>query len=78
MRPTIDPYFRKFEELKVWIHNTYEDIKGIESQKNFALEACKTPFSGILFEMRGKKMTIIECLKKMQIDKLVEIVTILK
>lgn len=75
---TFAPYIRKFEELKVWIHNTYEDIKGIESQKNFALEACKTPFSGILFEMRGKKMTIMECLKKMHIDKLVEIVTILK
>ena len=71
-RELFEPYIRKYNELKVWIENTYNDIKDIESQKNFALEAIKTPFSGILFEMR-KGVSLNNTLEKMQIEKIINI-----
>ena len=71
-RQFFEPYIRKFGELKTWIENTYEDIKDIPSQKNFALEACKTPFSGILFEMR-KGTSLDASLEKIQLDRVLDI-----
>ncbi len=45
----LESMYRKFVEI---VGKTYDPIKDIETQKDFALKAIKFPFSGILFKMR--------------------------
>lgn len=49
-----------YDELVTKVKNTYEQIKNIETQKDFALEATKTKYSAVLFALRGKKVASAE------------------
>lgn len=79
-------YFKEYEglhnEIKTKymclildITETYERIKGLEVQKDFALEACKHNFSGALFAMR-KGVTLTDYLNKISIQSLEKMVGI--
>ena len=51
----------------------YEEIKDIESQKEFALEACKTKCSAALFCVRSKRnLSIKDYINKMAPDKIID------
>jgi hypothetical protein len=55
----------------------YEQIKDIESQKDFALKATKAPYPAALFMMRkGQVKSIREAISGMQLDRLCEILSI--
>ena len=52
----------------------YEEIKHIESQKEFALEACKTKCSAALFCVRSKRNpSIKDYINKMAPDKIIDL-----
>ena len=59
----------KYMCLILDIQETYEKIKDIAVQKDFALEACKHKFSGVLFSMR-KGVTLTDYLKNVNIKTL--------
>lgn len=60
-RPLLMPYQDRVYDIRRQISNVYDRIHTIESQKEFALEATKYPFSGVLFELRkGKRYEDIE------------------
>jgi hypothetical protein len=52
---------KKYEEIVETCNNQFDDIKHIENQKDFALLACQTPYSTVLFTMRktGKSPQLI-------------------
>lgn len=54
-RKTYDEVRRRFDTLIKDVEETFEQIKGIEIQKDFALEAQKTKYPGFLFALRSKK-----------------------
>lgn len=63
----------KFNEFIKNVEEAYKELSSIEDQKTFALAATKTPYSGILFNLRsGKAATVKECLMKANSDKLLE------
>jgi site-specific DNA-cytosine methylase len=65
------------DDLKFHLETEYERIKDLSSQKEFALEACKTRLSGALFSLRANKVTsIAQYLAEMQIDTLAKILGI--
>lgn len=49
-----------FDELVKQAKASYDKIKDIEVQKDFALEATKTPYSGVLFALRAGKTGSVE------------------
>lgn len=59
-----------FNSKVVEIQDTYTRIKDIVVQKEFALEAIKTPYSGILFQHRKTGTPIRTLLLEMPVDKL--------
>lgn len=61
--------------LTLDIQETYNKIKHLEVQKDFALEACKHKYSGALFGMR-KGMTLTDYLNKISIQTLESLVGI--
>lgn len=63
----------KYDALVEEIDHAYESIQCIESQKEFALEATKHTFHGILFSMRKHKISSKECLYQMNIKHLMGI-----
>jgi hypothetical protein len=66
-----------YEALVAELEQTYEGIKGIVGQKDFALQATKTRCSGALFSLRaGKVPTIRQYLASMQIDSLASLLKI--
>jgi T4 RnlA family RNA ligase len=48
--------------LALKVQGEYEKIKGVQDQKEFALEATKFSFSGLLFNMRKTKCTAAQAL----------------
>ena len=48
---------QKLGDLVTQVNEVYNSLKHIESQKDFALEACKYRFSGALFAIRAKRVT---------------------
>lgn len=54
LRPQHDAIKQKYAALLANIREAYAAITGIESQKDFAAEAVKSPFSGALFAMRNR------------------------
>ena len=64
----------KLNELISSLEKTYEEIKDIKIQKEFALIAITTPCSGALFTLRANKTPSIRAfIKDMRIDNLCEI-----
>lgn len=60
--------------FKAEVNNEFLRLKDIDVQKDFALEAVKTPMNGApLFYMRAKKGTLDEFIKGVPLDKLVTI-----
>ena len=57
-----------FDKLVSAIQFKYEQIANIEVQKDFALEAVKSSFSGILFTMRNKKVSVYDAIKGMHLN----------
>lgn len=51
-KPLIEDARAKYTNLVQSVKDRYESIKGIETQKDFALEALKTPYSAALFQLR--------------------------
>jgi len=61
----------EFEDLCQRIQTTFTGLRGIEAQKDFALEAVRYPFGWVLFELRkGKAETATELLSAVPIEKL--------
>lgn len=61
----------EYDRFLLSVYMTYEKLKDIPVQKDFALEATKTPFSTCLFQMRrGKALT--EFLRDVPIDTLMK------
>lgn len=70
-RPEFEKIKANFNILIKEIEETYEKIKHIEVQKDFALEATKYKFSGTLFSLRKGLVTSVKhSLQEMQLDKL--------
>jgi hypothetical protein len=68
-----DEMSASFNGLVEQLEETYESIKHIDVQRDFALQAIKTPCSGALFSLRsGKVKTIRQYLASMQIDSLAD------
>lgn len=67
------PYIDFLQLLKFKMSVVFEDIKGIESQKEFAIEAMKHPFYGILFEARKRKQNPIVVFNEMPVSKQVDL-----
>ncbi|MFA5071163.1 MAG: RNA ligase [Candidatus Pacearchaeota archaeon] len=62
---------QSFIALVKKIEAEYEKIKDISGQKDFALEAVKFPFSGVLFSLRkGLVKTVKQGLQEMNLDRL--------
>lgn len=51
-KPLIDEAKRKYDALLAAVRNDYARLKDIPVQKDFALEALKTPYSAALFQAR--------------------------
>lgn len=70
---TFNEISSRYEDLVSTIETAYEGIKHLESQKDFAIEATKAPFSGALFSMRkGQVKTVREYLANANIKHIVE------
>jgi hypothetical protein len=52
LRSDMDVLKAKFEALAKDVASTYAQLKDIETQKDFALEALKFPYNGWLFQLR--------------------------
>lgn len=72
-KPLFDESKKKYDELLNHLKDSYECIKHIESQKEFALAAIKTKLSGALFSVRKGDTTFEKYLAEMNIKHLVEI-----
>ncbi len=70
-RPLIEAARAKYVALCEAVRASYEPIKGAETQKAFALEALKTPYSAALFQLR-KGVQLEDFFKDIAIDKLME------
>lgn len=55
----IMPYVEAFLKLTDAIGDTYDEIKGITEQKDFAIAAQKHPFKAALFQARSKNMCAV-------------------
>lgn len=65
----------KIERFILQAETIYANIKGIENQKDFALEALKSPFSAALFAVRkGQTTSIRQFVLGMASDKLLDLV----
>ena len=58
------PYIEAFEKLKCDMSKEYDKIAHYENQKDFALEACKFSFSGVLFSVRKSGEDVMTCFEK--------------
>lgn len=64
----------RYDLLVESLSTTYERIKGIEVQKDFALEALKTPMSDCLFALRkGKAGSVPEYLRSCRVEALEDV-----
>lgn len=66
----------KYAELIEKTEQVFDEIKGIEGQKDFALQATKHLFSGALFTMRKLGTTAREFYKNMGEDKLLRLMEV--
>ena len=71
------PYINAYNKLREEVDRLWDNTKGIEDQKKFALQVKDTPYASILFSLR-KGFTIKECFDRMNIKKLTEIVEKIK
>ena len=61
-----------YDELVSQVTDDYQHLRGITSQKEFAIEAVKTRCAGCLFALRNSKVnTVREYMEKLHIDQLV-------
>jgi hypothetical protein len=72
-KPLFDEAKKKYDELLNHLKDSYDHIKHIENQKEFALVAIKTKLSGALFSVRKGETTFEKYLAEMNIKHLVEI-----
>lgn len=56
----VDDVRALYNSLKTDILKVYDEIKGIEVQKDFALQSIKYPFSDILFQLRSKRIESLD------------------
>ncbi len=64
----------RWNQLVSDVESDYERLKGIETQKEFALHACKTRCSAALFSVRAKKSDSIKAfLREFRLDNVVEL-----
>ena len=68
-KPLIEEARAKYTALVDAVRVRYETIKSIETQKDFAMEALKTPYSVALFQLR-KGVALEDFFKDVAIDKL--------
>lgn len=71
LAPLLEKARADFARLVARTESLYAPIAGIESQRDFAAEAIKTPCSAALFKMR-KGMTAREFYRQVPIDRLIE------
>ena len=57
-------YVAAINSLKRDIESTYNDIKNLDNQKDFALKAIKHKFSGVLFNARKKHIDIVDAINE--------------
>lgn len=55
----------KYKDIVKSCNDLFNNIKGIESQKEFALKACESPYSTVLFSMRKTGKSPQEIIKNM-------------
>lgn len=60
-KPLFDPYTWALVDLENAIKNKWEEVKQIESQKDFAMKVKTLPYSGSLFQARGKGQCPVHC-----------------
>jgi hypothetical protein len=65
LRTIFDELFEVYNSLIFEAFMAYENIKGIESQKDFAEKACVYRYSDVLFSMRKRKESVRAILSKM-------------
>lgn len=71
---TLDIIQARYDKLVSILTENYERLKGIESQKEFALEAVQLPMSDCLFAVRrGKAGSVTEYLRDCQVDRLYQV-----
>jgi hypothetical protein len=69
LQPALDQAKESYQDLIDRVESAYSRVASIDSQKDFAAEAMKTPWSACLFQMR-KGRDLREFLREIQIDKL--------
>lgn len=73
-KETFKTYFDAYDNLINDITNTYDRIKFIEREKEFALEAKKYIFSDVLFKLKRGKKSIKEIIENMSDDRKVKLI----
>jgi hypothetical protein len=64
----------KYKKLIEEINLKYNEIKDVETQKEFAMYAVIHNYSSVLFSLRNKKNSSVEdCIKNMQIDSVIRL-----
>ena len=71
LAPLLDKARADFARLVARTESRYKLIQGVESQRDFAAEALKTPYSAALFKMR-KGMTAADFYRSVPVDRLLE------
>lgn len=68
-QPLIDDARQRYEALVASVKSDFARIKDIPVQKDFAVEALKTPYSAALFQLR-KGTPVEDFFRAIQVDKL--------
>jgi hypothetical protein len=72
-KPFFDKVQVRYDSLINELNNTYDAIKGLDAQKDFALEAVKHKCSGALFQLRaGRVANVKQFLAEMVLDNLAD------
>lgn len=71
--PYFTPYQEALVELEAAIAEVYDQYKGLENQKEFALAVSQYPFRSVLFKARSSKIAVHEALKGQTINYKVEL-----
>lgn len=70
--PLLESARGRYVALVARTEAAYASIGGIESQKEFAAEALKLPFSAALFKMRSGRVTAADFYRSVSVDKLID------
>lgn len=71
-----EEFCAKLEKIYLHVHDEYDTLKDIETQKDFALKAVKSPYSSCLFALRkGQVKSAKEFFLEKPVDKILEFVS---